>query len=158
MTEISSINLINPKNVAVQSNEHNELYEENKRRETDYLSKATLDAGMGSNGRPQSMYDNVGKYFDPYEFNKNFDKYIKTVDDNRLLEQQINTGELNDLENKKVKPYQLPISKILINTKRTWFDVVTGKTQNFNNDQIFYVAITFLIVALMYILLSYIFT
>ena len=139
------------------NNNNYDIEKENFDNHTTFLSNATLDAGKGPNGRPTTMYDNVGKYFDPYEFNKNFDKYIKTVEKSRLLDQSISTSELSNMENVNIQPYQLPISKILINTKRTWYDILTGDTNGFDNNQLFYIALTFLIIAILYLLLSYIF-
>ena len=122
--------------------------------DTNFLSKATLDAGKDNNGRPTTIYDNVGKYFDQFEFNKNFEKYIKTVDNEILLNEKINTNDLNTLENAKINPYDLPVSEILINTKNTWINIVKNKQ---SNDKFFYVALTFIIIAIMYIILAYIF-
>ena len=140
------------------TNDNYEIGNENFAVHTDFLAKSTLDAGKDNNGRPTTMYDNVGKYFDPFEFNKNFDKYIKTVEESRLVSQSIDTNELTNMENVEVKPYQLPISKILINTKRTWFNIFKGNVNGFDNNQLFYIASTFLVIAVLYILLSYIFT
>jgi hypothetical protein len=130
-------------------------YDKQYQKETDYLALQTKTAGLDAQGRPQTMYDNLGKYYDPFEFNKNFDSYIDKVEKDRLETQNILTDELDKIENTKIYPYELPISKILVNTKNTWLDLFTG---NITNDSIFYIAITFILISILYIYLSYIFT
>ena len=132
-------------------------YDEQYKKETDYLALQTKTAGLDAQGRPQTMYDNLGKYYDPFQFNKNFDDYINKVEKDRLETQNILTDGLNKLENTKIYPYNLPISKILVNTKNTWLNIFTGNF-NVNNDDIFYIAITFIVISILYIYLSYIFT
>ena len=110
-----------------------------------------------------TMYDNRGKYFDPYEFNKKFDEYIEKQSKIRLLEDKLKLNDLNTIENIKVAPYQLPFNKMLIGLKDTWFnfyDAIINKRnpfENFSNDDIFYFSITLILIALIYVLLSFIF-
>ncbi len=113
-----------------------------------------------------SMYDNRGKYFDAYLFNKKFDDYIEQKNKERLLKEKVKLYDLNKVENIKINPYELPINKLLINVKNTWFDMfdnlINGR-QIINPDDpnqldsFFYIGITLITIALLYILLSYIF-
>ncbi len=113
-----------------------------------------------------SMYDNRGKYFDSYLFNKKFDEYIEKKNKERLLKEKVNLYDLNKVENIKVNPYDLPLNKILINTKTTWFDMydnlVSGrKIINPDDpeqlDSFFYIGITLIVIAILYIMLTYVF-
>ena len=56
-----------------------------------------------------SMYDNRGKYFDAYLFNKEFDEYIQKQDKRRILEQEFKTTDLENIVNKVPKPYELSL-------------------------------------------------
>lgn len=114
----------------------------------------------------ESMYDNRGKYFDSYLFNKKFDEYIEKKNKEKLLKEKVKLYDLNKVENIKVNPYDLPLNKILINTKTTWFDMydnlVSGrKIINPDDpeqlDSFFYIGITLIVVAILYIMLTYIF-
>jgi hypothetical protein len=106
-----------------------------------------------------SMYDNRGKYFDLYDFNKDFDNYIRNQQKQRLLNEKLKLTDLSTINSIKIKPYQLPLDKLLINTKNTWFDlydnIIKGDNplDNFDEDKIFYVGITLIIFALLYIML-----
>ncbi len=113
-----------------------------------------------------SMYDNRGKYFDAYLFNKKFDEYIEKKNKERLLKEKVKLYDLNKVENIKVNPYDLPLNKILINTKTTWFDMydnlVSGrKIINPDDpeqlDSFFYIGITLIVIAILYIMLTYVF-
>ncbi len=110
-----------------------------------------------------SMYDNRGKYFDQYLFNKKFDEYIDQKNKERLLNEKVKLYDLNKVENIKVNPYDLPLNKILINTKDTWFnmydDLTNGKNpiKNLDYTSLFYIGITLIVVVILYVLLSYIF-
>ena len=70
-----------------------------------------------------SMYDNRGKYFDLYNFNKDFDDYIRQQQISRLLNEKLKLTDLSTIDSIKIKPYQLPIDKMLINTKDVWFEL-----------------------------------
>jgi hypothetical protein len=114
----------------------------------------------------ESMYDNRGKYFDAFLFNKKFDEYIEQKNKERLLKEKVKLYDLNKAENIKVNPYDLPLNKLLINTKTTWFDMydnlISGrKIINSNDpeqlDSFFYIGITLIAVAILYIILTYIF-
>ena len=110
-----------------------------------------------------SMYDNRGKYFDQYLFNKQFDEYIDAKNKERLLKEKVRLYDLNKIENIEVQPYQLPLNKILINTKDTWFnmydDLKNSKNpfKNLNFNSYFYIGVTLIIITILFTLLSYIF-
>ena len=110
-----------------------------------------------------SMYDNRGKYFDQYLFNKKFDEYIDEKNKERLLKEKVKLYDLNKVENIEIQPYNLPLNKILINTKNTWFniydDISNKKNPIINLDfkSFFYIGITFIVIVILYVLLSYIF-
>jgi hypothetical protein len=105
-----------------------------------------------------TMYDNRGKYFDLYNFNKNFDNYIRQQQKQRLLNEKLKLTDLSTIDSIKIKPYQLPLDKILINTKDTWFELYDGLTKginpldNFNENKFFYVGITLITFALLYVM------
>jgi len=110
-----------------------------------------------------SMYDNRGKYFDQYLFNKQFDEYIDAKNKERLLKENVRLYDLNKIENIEVQPYQLPLNKILINTKNTWFnmydDIKNSKNpfNNLNFNSYFYIGVTLIIITILFTMLSYIF-
>lgn len=110
-----------------------------------------------------SMYDNRGKYFDSYLFNQKFDEYIEKKTTERKLKEQVQLYDLDSIENIQVQPYQLPIDKLLINFKNIWFglfdDIIQGKnpTDLFTTSNFFYFGITFIVIFIIYIMLSYIF-
>ena len=110
-----------------------------------------------------SMYDNKGKFFDQYLFNKKFDDYIDEKNKERLLKEKVRLYDLNKVENIKINPYDLPINKLLINTKNTWFnmydDLTNGKdpTKNLDFTSLFYIGITLVVIVILYVLLSFIF-
>jgi hypothetical protein len=113
-----------------------------------------------------SMYDNRGKYFDPYLFNQKFDEYIEKKNKERLLKEKVKLNELNEVENIRINPYDLPLNQLLINLKDTWFDmydnaisgrkIINPEDPN-QTDSFFYIGVTLIVVALLYIVLSYIF-
>ena len=111
-----------------------------------------------------SMYDNRGKYFDAYLFNKEFDEYIQKQDKRRILEQEFKATDLENIVNKVPKPYELSLKDILFNTKNTWIIIISKfKKKKFNVDgldvnSIFYIGITFIVVALLYILVFLMFS
>jgi hypothetical protein len=110
-----------------------------------------------------SMYDNRGKYFDLYDFNKDFDDYIRQQQKLRLLNEKLRLTDLSTIDSIKIKPYQLPIDKMLINTKDVWFELYDKVTQgtnpltNLSNDDFFYVGITLIVFALLYVMLVFFF-
>ena len=112
---------------------------------------------------PDTMYNNLGKYYDPYKFNKKFDEYIEKNEDERLLTEKVKLTDINNIENSTVKPYEEPISNISVGIKNTWFvlfdNLIHGKFifDTMTNSNIFYFAITFICIALLYISLSFIF-
>ena len=48
-----------------------------------------------------TMYDNRGKYFDAYAFNKAFDEYISKQTKKNELNDRVKTDDLNIVENIK---------------------------------------------------------
>jgi hypothetical protein len=112
----------------------------------------------------KGMYNNRGKYFDSTLFNKAFDAYINEQTKDRLLNEKVKLDDLNRIENIKVQPYQLPLNDILINTKNIWLDIINktseGKDvfEDFNYESTFYIGMTFIIIALLYILIYFLFT
>ena len=110
-----------------------------------------------------SMYDNRGKYFDLYDFNKDFDDYIRQQQKLRLLNEKLRLTDLSTIDSITIKPYQLPIDKMLINTKDVWFELYDKVTQgtnpltNLSNDDFFYVGITLIVFALLYVMLVFFF-
>ena len=110
-----------------------------------------------------SMYDNRGKFFDLYDFNKDFDAYIRQQQKQRLLNEKLKLTDLSTIDSLKVKPYELPIDKMLINVKDTWFEmydkVIEGENPltTINDDQFFYVGVTLIVVSLIYVMLWFFF-
>lgn len=110
-----------------------------------------------------SMYDNRGKFFDSHLFNQKFDEYIKKKTAERKLKEQVQLYDLDSIDNIQVQPYQLPINKLLINFKNIWFklfdNIIEGKnpTDLFTTSNLFYFGITFIVIFILYIMLSYIF-
>jgi hypothetical protein len=111
----------------------------------------------------RSIYDSRGKYFDTFKFNEEFDKYIDQQSKKRLLHNDLKTHDLNSIENTTVDIYNTPINKILINIQVFWFKIFDNikKGNNiFNNcdyNDFLYAGLTFIIVVLLYIILSFIF-
>lgn len=111
----------------------------------------------------ESMYDNRGKYFDSYLFNKKFDDYIQQKTQERKLKEQVQLFDLDNVDNIQVQPYELPLNKLLINFKNIWFnifdDLINGNNPSylFTTSNFFYFGITFIVIFLLYIMLSYIF-
>ena len=110
-----------------------------------------------------TMYDNRGKYFDSYLFNQKFDEYIKQKTSERKIKEQVQLYDLDNIENIQVQPYELPLNKLLINFKNIWFelfdDLINKKNPSnlFTTTNFFYFGMTFVIIFLLYIMLSYIF-
>jgi hypothetical protein len=111
----------------------------------------------------RSMYDNTGKYFDRVLFNKKFDEYINEQKSLNTKKEKVRLDDLNKIEKLKIKPYQLPFNKILINTKNTCFDlyddIMNGSVpvDKLKGDNLFYLAILFITVTLIYIFMAFIF-
>jgi hypothetical protein len=111
----------------------------------------------------ETMYDNRGKYFDLYNFNKDFDDYIRQQQKQRLLNEKLKLTDLSTIDSIKIKPYQLPIDKMLINVKDTWFEMYDSAMEGenplkkFTEDKFFYVGITLIVVALLYVMLVFFF-
>ena len=107
-----------------------------------------------------SMYDNRGKYFDTWDFNSNFDAYIKEQEKLRLLNEELRTSDLTNIDSIKIYPFQLPVQQILINTKNTWYtlfsDLQNGinpfNSDNHDNyDKLFYISISLIIFSIIYL-------
>jgi hypothetical protein len=117
-----------------------------------------------SEGLPiRSMYDNRGKYFDQYLFNKKFDSYIEEQQKLNLTKQKVRLDDLNKVENLKIKPYQLPFNQILINIKNVTFelfdDAMNGKNSSdkIKGDNLFYLGILCITITLLYVTIAFIF-
>ena len=109
----------------------------------------------------KNMYNNRGKYFDSAQFNKAFDVYIEEQTKDRLLNQKVKLDDLNRIENIKIPPTQLPLKDLFVNIKRAWSNLFNnlfrGKNVFDNTDDSFYFGLTFIIVALLYLIISFIF-
>jgi len=109
----------------------------------------------------KNMYNNRGKYFDPVQFNKAFDVYVEEQTKDRLLNQKVKLDDLNRIENIKIPPTQLPLKDLFINIKKAWTNffnnLLNGKKIFDNTDDSFYFGLTFIIVALLYLIISFIF-
>ena len=111
----------------------------------------------------KSMYDNRGKFFDSNLFNKKFDEYIKQENEERLLKQKVKLYDLDDISNIEISPYELPLNKLLINLKNVWFNlfdnIINGENilNNFNTNNLFYFGISFIVIYILFIILTYIF-
>ena len=110
----------------------------------------------------KNMYNNRGKYFDSAQFNKAFDVYIEEQTKDRLLNQKVKLDDLNRIENIKIPPTQLPLKDLFINLKRAWSNffnnLFRGKNIFGNTDDSFYFGLTFIIIALLYLIISFIFS
>ena len=110
----------------------------------------------------KNMYNNRGKYFDSAQFNKAFDVYIEEQTKDRLLNQKVKLDDLNRIENIKIPPTQLPLKDLFINIKRAWSNffnnLFRGKNIFGNTDDSFYFGLTFIIIALLYLIISFIFS
>jgi hypothetical protein len=110
-----------------------------------------------------SMYDNRGKYFDQYLFNKKFDAYIEEQQKLNLTKQKVRLSDLNKISNLEIKPYQLPLNKILINIKNVSFDIfddiLNGKnpSDKIKGDNLFYIGILCITITILYITIAFIF-
>lgn len=110
-----------------------------------------------------SMYDNRGKYFDTYLFNQKFDQYIKEKTAERELKEKVKIYDLDRIENIQIQPYELPLNKLLINFKNIWFELFDNIVQHkdptelLTTSNFFYFGISFVVIFLLYIMLSYIF-
>jgi hypothetical protein len=109
----------------------------------------------------KNMYNNRGKYFDSAQFNKAFDVYIEEQTKDRLLNQKVKLDDLNRIENIKIPPTQLPLKDLFVNIKRAWSNffnnLFRGKKIFDNTDDSFYFGLTFIIIALIYLIISFIF-
>ena len=109
----------------------------------------------------KNMYNNRGKYFDPVQFNKAFDVYVEEQTKDRLLNQKVKLDDLNRIENINIPPTQLPLKNLFINIKNSWTNLINnlinGKKLFSNTDDSFYFGLTFIIIALIYLVISLIF-
>ena len=110
----------------------------------------------------KNMYNNRGKYFDSAQFNKAFDVYIEEQTKDRLLNQKVKLDDLNRIENIKIPPTQLPLKNLFINIKNVWINFFNGFTQGKplfqNTDDAFYFGISFIIIGLIYLIVTCIFS
>lgn len=112
----------------------------------------------------RTMFDNRGRFFDPYQFNKEFEKYIDDSKKRRLKEQQLRTHDLEKIENTRIRPYNMSFSKIVKNIQSMWFryydNIRNGKNifEGATYDDLFYLSITFITVYILYIMIYLIFS
>jgi len=156
-----------------ESSSNNKINEENnKNTKNDQDNSKTIINGFidpstitsKTEGLPiRSMYDNTGKYFDQYLFNKKFDEYVGEQKKINLTKEKVRLNDLNKAENLKIKPYQLPLNTILINTKNISFDVFddlisgTNPVKKLYGDNLFYLGILLMAITLIYTSISFIF-
>ena len=109
----------------------------------------------------KNMYNNRGKYFDSAQFNKAFDVYIEEQTKDRLLNQKVKLDDLNRIENIKIPPTQLPLKNLFINIKKAWNNFFNNlfnqKIIFINTDDFFYFGLTLIIIALLYLIINFIF-
>ena len=98
----------------------------------------------------RTIFDNRGKYFDMYQYNKDFDNYIAEQEKKRLTSQEYKLKDINEVENSAPQAYKLPLNKILTNTQIMWFDIFSNGFENFTNDYFFYISITFIFIFILY--------
>ncbi len=96
------------------------------------------------------------KFFDTKEFNNKFKEYIKEMKERRLLREKLRLQELNELDNKRVYPYELSFKEILINTQNCVNKYIENFSnndilRNSDNDDFFYLGILFITITLLYI-------
>ena len=112
----------------------------------------------------RSMFDNRGRFFDPYQFNKEFEKYIDDSKKRRLKEQKLRIHDLEKIENTRIRPYNMSFSKIIKNIQSMWFryydNIRNGKNifEGATYDDLFYLSITFITVYILYIMIYLIFS
>lgn len=112
----------------------------------------------------RTMFDNRGRFFDPYQFNKEFEKYIDYSKKRRLKEQKLRTHDLEKIENTRIRPYNMSFSKIIKNIQSMWFryydNIRNGKKifEGASYDDLFYLSITFITVYILYIMIYLIFS
>jgi len=112
----------------------------------------------------RSMFDNRGRFFDPYQFNKEFEKYIDNSKKRRLTEQKLKTYDLEKIENARIRPYNMSFSKITKNIQSMWFryydNISNGKNilEGASYNDLFYLSITFITVYILYIMIYLIFS
>lgn len=160
-------NLSNPQNISNSEYEFSPNINESKNvtNENGIMSfydptKSMVDNYLKTN---KSMYDNRGKYFDTYLFNQKFDEYIKKQTAERKLKENVQTYDLDSIDNIQVQPYQLPLDKLLINFKNVWFELFDNlmnkkdPSELFNTTNFFYFGTTLIVIFLLYVMLSYIF-
>lgn len=112
----------------------------------------------------RTMFDNRGRFFDAYQFNKEFEKYIDDSKKRRLKEQKLRTHDLEKIENTRIRPYNMSFSKIIKNIQSMWFryydNIRNGKNifEGATYDDLFFLSITFITVYILYIMIYLIFS
>ena len=122
------------------------------------------DVSSGGITSDRTMFDNREKFFDPYQFNKEFEKYIDDSKKRRLKEQKLRSYDLDKLENTRIRPYNMSFSKIIKNIQSMWFryydNIRNGKNilEGASYDDLFFLSITFITVYILYIMIYLIFS
>jgi hypothetical protein len=105
----------------------------------------------------RSMYDNRGKYFDTFKFNKQFDEYIKQQNALRLKNDELKLQDINKIENVQIEPYNLTFNQILINTQDMWIKIFSFNFSSFTVDDLFYLSISLISFGLIYLFFYFLF-
>jgi hypothetical protein len=105
----------------------------------------------------RSMYDNRGKYFDTFKFNKQFDEYIKEQNALRLKNDELKLQDINKIENVQIEPYNLTFNQILINTQDMWIKIFSFNFSSFTVDDLFYLSISLISFGLIYLFFYFLF-
>jgi hypothetical protein len=103
----------------------------------------------------RSIFDNRNKYFDTFQFNKDFDAYIVEQEKLRLKKQEYQLNDLNEIENTNTPIYDLSLHEIFNNTQSMWFNLFKGG--KFKVDYYFYIAFNILFVIFIYIFVLFLF-
>lgn len=131
---------------------------------TETINTETNIVSSGGITSDRTIFDNRGKFFDPYQFNKEFEKYIDDSKKKRLNEQKLRTYDLEKIENTRIRPYDISFSKIIKNIQSMWFryyDNIRDRKNIFEGssyDDLFYLSITFITVYILYIMIYLIFS
>lgn len=131
---------------------------------TETINTETNIVSSGGITSDRTIFDNRGKFFDPYQFNKEFEKYIDGSKKKRLNEQKLRTYDLEKIENTRIRPYDISFSKIIKNIQSMWFryyDNIRDRKNIFEGssyDDLFYLSITFITVYILYIMIYLIFS
>jgi len=107
------------------------------------------------NNKPPSIWD-------PVAFNKQFDVYIEENKKNRLLQQKAKLQDINDIVNKEPELYELPLNIYLKKLLDTWTKLFTNfytlDLSIYSANDLLNIGITFICIAIIFLLVSNIFS